>query len=71
MVTPCSVNAYGLDVLGRFAGDVITDCDNIVSHSSEVNLNMKSSGKLSNGECYSTSYELSSTVSGIGTGTGL
>lgn len=35
MVTPYSVNANGLAVFGRFEGYVITDCDDIVFHSSE------------------------------------
>lgn len=47
IITTCDVDAYGVAVLGCFAGDVITDCDDIVSHSSKVSLNLKSSGKLS------------------------
>jgi len=42
---PNSVKAYGSDFLGRLILDVITNCDEISTHSSSVSWNMKSLGK--------------------------
>ncbi|TWJ18538.1 hypothetical protein JN06_00126 [Bacteroides zoogleoformans] len=36
ITTPCSVKASGIADLGRFIRDVITNCDEIDSHSSNV-----------------------------------
>ena len=44
---PCSVKAKGKEDFGRLALDVITNCDEITSHSVGERRNIKSSGKRS------------------------
>ncbi len=44
IATPCSVKAKGSADFGLF--DVITICDELAAHSSEVNWNIKSAGNL-------------------------
>ena len=47
ITTPCSVKASGKADFGRLFLDVITNCDEITTHSSAVTWNIKSSGKRS------------------------
>ena len=47
VATPCSVKASGKDDFGRFVRDVVTNCDEICSHSLAEIRNINSSGNRS------------------------